>query len=111
MTLRLVLFGTPAVEHDQASWALPFERRHQLVAYLALERTCVPRAELAALLWPELPAKLAYTDLRKTLFRLASRARCASTSTPTSSRSRPRCASAGSPTRCSSGTASSRPLR
>ena len=39
---------------------------------LALRQGWVGRAELAAMLWPEQPTKLAYTNLRKTLFRLQS---------------------------------------
>lgn len=72
MTLRLSLFGAPTVvSGDQAS-ALAFERRGQLLVYLALRRGWVGRAELAALLWPEQESKLAYTNLRKALFRLQS---------------------------------------
>ena len=70
MPVRLALFGAPAIEHDGESHALPFERRGQLVAFLAMKREWVPRAELAALLWPGQESKLAYTNLRKTLFRL-----------------------------------------
>jgi predicted ATPase/DNA-binding SARP family transcriptional activator len=66
----LTLFGVPAVTSEGEGTALPFERRGQLVAYLAIKRGWVGRAELAALLWPDLAAKLAYTNLRKTLFRL-----------------------------------------
>ena len=67
---RLLLFGSPGVEHGGAVSPLPGERRGQLVAYLALRQGWVPRAELAALLWPEQDSKLAFTNLRKTLFRL-----------------------------------------
>ena len=75
---RLALFGTPTLELEgtneaspaPAPVALPFERRHQLAALLALERGWVTRARIAALLWPDQPTKLAYTNLRKTLFRL-----------------------------------------
>lgn len=73
MASRLLsLFGTPSLDEGGASTpiALPFERRSQLVAVLALRRAWVPRAEIAALLWPEQPDKLAFTNLRKTLFRL-----------------------------------------
>jgi len=70
MTVRWILLGSPAVERDGASQALPFERRTQLLAYLALKRDWIGRAELAALLWPEQEPKLAFTNLRKTLFRL-----------------------------------------
>ncbi len=70
MKVRLRLFGSPAVLHGAQCIALPFERRTQLIVYLALHRGWVGRAELAALLWPELERKLAYANLRKTLFRL-----------------------------------------
>ena len=72
MTVRLVLFGSPTVEYDGKSVALAFERRNQLLVFLALKRAWVGRAELAALLWPEQQNKLAYTNLRKTLHRLQS---------------------------------------
>jgi predicted ATPase/DNA-binding SARP family transcriptional activator len=72
MPARLVLFGPPAVVRDGAVIALPFERRGQLMALLALKRAWVPRAELAALLWPEQREALASTNLRKILFRLQS---------------------------------------
>jgi predicted ATPase/DNA-binding SARP family transcriptional activator/Tfp pilus assembly protein PilF len=68
--VRFQLFGTPAVQLDGHTLALPFERRSQLVVLLALRRQWVPRAELAALLWPELNDKQAFANLRKTLFRL-----------------------------------------
>ncbi|HSI60305.1 MAG TPA: tetratricopeptide repeat protein [Ideonella sp.] len=69
-TVCLRLFGSPTVEHAGASQALPLERRSQLAVLLALRRGWAPRAELASLLWPEQPSKRAYTNLRKTLFRL-----------------------------------------
>ena len=72
MTVRLSLFGSPTVEYGGESLALPFERRNQLLVFLALKRAWVGRAELAALLWPEQENKLAYTNLRKTLHRLQS---------------------------------------
>lgn len=68
--VRFQLFGTPAVQIDSRVQALPFERRSQLVVLLALRRQWVPRAEVAALLWPELNDKQAFANLRKTLFRL-----------------------------------------
>ncbi|MFO1304879.1 MAG: tetratricopeptide repeat protein [Burkholderiales bacterium] len=70
MTWYLCLFGSPSVLVGGRATALPFERRGQLVAYLAMKRAWIGRAELAALLWPDLATKLAYTNLRKTLFRL-----------------------------------------
>ena len=71
MSLRLSLFGAPTVTFGATSMALEFERRTQLVAYLALKRTWVSRSELAALLWPDQDTKLAQTNLRKALFRLS----------------------------------------
>ena len=68
--VRFQLFGTPAVQLGGQTLALPFERRSQLVVLLALRRQWVPRAEVAALLWPELNDKQAFANLRKTLFRL-----------------------------------------
>ena len=71
MTVRLLLFGTPEIAAAAgASAALPFERRAQLLAYLALKRSWVARSELAAMLWPGQAAKLALANLRKTLFRI-----------------------------------------
>ena len=70
MIPRLCLFGPPTLHAGDASWALPPERRSQLLVVLALKRAWVGRAELAAMLWPQLPQKLAFGNLRKTLFRL-----------------------------------------
>ncbi|MGA0610577.1 ATP-binding protein [Caldimonas sp. KR1-144] len=72
MPVRLQLFGAPAVTLDDGApaLALPFERRSQLLVLLALRRAWVARAEVATLLWPEQPEKLASANLRKTLFRL-----------------------------------------
>lgn len=67
----LRLFGAPTVEFGGASIALPFERRTQLAAWLALRGGWVNRAEAAALLWPDQASRLAFANLRKTLFRLA----------------------------------------
>jgi predicted ATPase/DNA-binding SARP family transcriptional activator/Tfp pilus assembly protein PilF len=72
MTIRLRLFGSPRIEHAGASSVLPFERRSQLLVLLALRRSWVGRAELASMLWPDQEAKLAYSNLRKTLFRVQS---------------------------------------
>ena len=72
MTVRLSLFGAPAIHDGGESFALPFERRNQLLAFLALKRAWVGRAELAAMLWPDQETKLAYANLRKILFRLQS---------------------------------------
>ena len=72
MPVRLQLLGTPTIDFDGESTALPFERRGQLVALLALRRDWVARTELAATLWPDQEPKLAYSNLRKSLFRLQS---------------------------------------
>jgi len=67
---RAQLFGLPRLQQSGTSLALPFERRTQLLALLALRRDWVSRAEAAHLLWPDQADKLAHTNLRKTLFRL-----------------------------------------
>ena len=67
---RLTLFGPPAITLPAGSFVLPFERRSQLLAYLAFKRDWVGRAELAALLWPGIDSRLAFTNLRKALHRL-----------------------------------------
>ncbi|MEJ6021727.1 ATP-binding protein [Ramlibacter sp. PS4R-6] len=70
MALELHLFGRPRVEAEGRSFDLDFERRHQLLVYLAMKRAWVGRAELAALFWPGVASKLALANLRKTLFRM-----------------------------------------
>jgi DNA-binding SARP family transcriptional activator len=50
MTVRLSFFGVPSISLDGAVQPLPFERRTQLLAHLALRRGWVTRDELAALL-------------------------------------------------------------
>lgn len=72
--MRLLLFGPPAVATGHDMTALAAERRSQLLAFLALGGGWVARAEIAALLWPEQPPKLALANLRKALFRLHSHA-------------------------------------
>ena len=72
MTVRLSLFGSPSIAHGGKSLALPLERRSQLLVFLALKRSWVGRAELAAMLWPDQASKLALTNLRKILFRMQS---------------------------------------
>jgi predicted ATPase/DNA-binding SARP family transcriptional activator len=70
MTVLLSLFGAPSIALAGTTRALTFERRAQLLVYLAMKRTWVGRAEIAALLWPAQDTKLAFTNLRKTLHRL-----------------------------------------
>ena len=72
MRIHLHLFGRPRIDCDDRSFDLPSERRHQLLAYLASRGGWIGRAQLAALLWPGLDARLANANLRKTLFRMQS---------------------------------------
>lgn len=72
MIPRLQLFGAPALDDGRGVRALDFERRTQVLVYLALRRAWIGRAELASLLWPEQPSKLAQANVRKALFRLQS---------------------------------------
>lgn len=72
LDVRLNLFASPTVEWEGSTLVLPFERRTQLVVLLALRRQWVPRAEVAAMLWPEQETRLAFANLRKTLFRMSS---------------------------------------
>ena len=71
MPVRLQLFGNPQIDHgDGVPFVLPFERRYQVLVFLALKSGWVVRAELSAMLWPDQPGKLASSNLRKALFRL-----------------------------------------
>jgi predicted ATPase/DNA-binding SARP family transcriptional activator len=72
MSLGLNLFGAPTIQYGDDAHALSFERRAQLLVFLALKRVWVGRSELAAMLWPDQQNKLAYANLRKALFRLQS---------------------------------------
>ena len=107
MPARLHLFGSPTIDLGGGPVALPFERRSQLLVYLAMKRAWVGRTELAAIFWPEQSQKLAFTNLRKTLFRLqaspgadrsSSRATARLDAPAMSSSSRRRCATAASTT-------------
>ncbi|HLL11907.1 MAG TPA: tetratricopeptide repeat protein [Rubrivivax sp.] len=69
MSWHLLLVGTPAIEGGGRTVPLPVERRGQLVALLALRGDWMQRAEVAALLWPDVPQSLASTNLRKAVFR------------------------------------------
>lgn len=68
--LRLTLFGVPQREQAGTPAALAFERRTQLLLWLALKRGWAARTDAAALLWPDIDTRLAHANLRKTLFRL-----------------------------------------
>ena len=69
MSWQLRLVGTPALEDRGRITPLPFERRSQLLMVLALRGEWTQRAELAALLWPDVTQTLASTNLRKIIFR------------------------------------------
>jgi DNA-binding SARP family transcriptional activator len=45
MSARLSLFGSPTIDRDGEALVLPFERRGQLLAFLALRRAWVGRAD------------------------------------------------------------------
>ena len=71
--MTFFLFGSPTGSRSAANlFALPFERRNQLLVFLALRRAWVGRTELAAMFWPDQQSKLAYTNLRKILYRVQS---------------------------------------
>ncbi|HRL14560.1 MAG TPA: BTAD domain-containing putative transcriptional regulator, partial [Aggregatilineales bacterium] len=68
MAWRILLLGTPRVEHNRAM--VPIERRKALglLAYLVVQREMISRETLAALFWPDADKALAY--LRTTLWTL-----------------------------------------
>jgi predicted ATPase/DNA-binding SARP family transcriptional activator len=70
--VQLRLFGAPTAVFADTELALPLERRTQLAVLLACRTQWVPRAEAAAMLWPELERGLALANLRKSLFRMPS---------------------------------------
>lgn len=69
MSIRVEVLSTPALVLGGQRHVLAPERRSQLLVWLALRGAWVPRAEVAALLWPG-PQDAAYRNLRKALFRL-----------------------------------------
>ena len=67
MPLYIRLLGRPRVDSASPSPAWPTERPYRLLAMLALRRGWVGRAELAALLWPEIAGERAAANVRKVL--------------------------------------------
>jgi DNA-binding SARP family transcriptional activator len=69
--LVVTLFGTPTLSADGVPWpeALP-TRCLSLLAFLALRRESMPRAAVAAALWPDEPDVEARANLRRHLHRL-----------------------------------------
>lgn len=70
--LQLYLLATPHLERahlEREGTAVPLniQKTIALLAYLALNARPCSRAELSALLWPELPATKAHNALRRTL--------------------------------------------
>jgi DNA-binding SARP family transcriptional activator len=73
-TISLVLLGTPRLELADRS-SVPLERRMAaLLAKLAVDGP-TPRAQAAAMLWPDVDDKSARNNLRQRLFRLRQAAR------------------------------------
>jgi len=66
------LFGPPAVRVDATWEALRPGKTSALVAYVAHRSAPVRRAEIAALLWPEVDEQRAHTNLRQLLKGLSS---------------------------------------
>jgi len=65
---HLRLFGAPGAVVQGRETALPLQRAVALLAYLALNTGPVPRAHVAALLWPDAREAQARTRLRRLLY-------------------------------------------
>src|SRR5262245_38392327 len=63
--VHLQVFGPPAALVQGHDAPLPLKRAAALLAYLAFHPGPVPRAHLAALLWPEADESQARTRLRR----------------------------------------------
>jgi DNA-binding SARP family transcriptional activator/pimeloyl-ACP methyl ester carboxylesterase len=66
--LELQLFGVPTAVVQGRETRLPLKRAVALLAYLAFNPGPVPRAHLAALLWPDADEPLARTRLRRLVY-------------------------------------------
>src|SRR5215470_17759228 len=66
--VQLTVFGPPAVVVQERGVPLPLKRATALLAYLAFHAGPVPRAHLAALLWPEASESQARTRLRRLVY-------------------------------------------
>jgi DNA-binding SARP family transcriptional activator/pimeloyl-ACP methyl ester carboxylesterase len=66
--VRLQVFGPPAVVVQGRPAPLPLQRAAALLSYLAFHPGPVPRAHLAALLWPDVGEAQARTRLRRLVY-------------------------------------------
>lgn len=68
--LRLELFGVPSISLGSQRLHLSHKRAHALLAVLALEGRMVPRNHLSSLLWPDVPAAVSHTRLRRLIYQI-----------------------------------------
>lgn len=68
--LELQVFGVPVARVHGRQTRLPLQRAAALLLYLGLNPGPVPRAHLAALLWPDIDASQGRTRLRKLIYTL-----------------------------------------
>src|SRR5688572_10165441 len=68
--LRLYLFGTPRVAHNDEFIELNLRKGLALLAYIAVTRQPQSRDTLATLLWPEKDQQTARANLRRTIYEL-----------------------------------------
>lgn len=66
--LELQVFGVPTVVIQGRETRLPLKRAAALLAYLAVNAGPVPRAHLAAVLWPDADEATARTRLRRLVY-------------------------------------------
>ena len=66
-SIRLSLLGSPQLEREGDILTLGRQKVFGLLAYLAVTKQAHRRETLAALLWPEVEASLAYSYLRRDL--------------------------------------------
>ena len=68
--LRLELFGVPSISLGSQRLHLSHKRAHAPLAVLALEGRMVPRNHLSSLLWPDVPAAVSRTRLRRLIYQI-----------------------------------------
>jgi len=66
--VELSVFGVPTASVGGHDARLPLKRAFALLAYLAFNRGAVPRAHLAALLWPDADETQGRTRLRRLIY-------------------------------------------
>ena len=79
--LELQVFGVPTAVVQGRETRLPLKRAVALLAYLAFNTGPVPRAHLAAMLWPDADEAQGRTRLRRLVYTAMS-ARAPSTGSP-----------------------------